>query len=88
MPARWLILWLPTSRSVWSARRLFSSLPENAFAGHPHAVAGSLSHGASSGREPPSPPGPYRAKRMECAQLAAAFETQPRPNAPPSRCAL
>ncbi|SPE58680.1 exported hypothetical protein [Verrucomicrobia bacterium] len=28
------------------------------------------------------------AKRLECAQLAAAFENQPRPNAPPSRYAL
>ncbi|SPE57080.1 hypothetical protein SBV1_2610007 [Verrucomicrobia bacterium] len=28
------------------------------------------------------------AKRLECAQLAAAFENQRRPNAPPSRCAL
>jgi len=32
--------------------------------------------------------GPCLAKRMECAQLAAAFENQPRPNAPPSGCAL
>jgi len=68
-----------------SARGLPSPLPANTSAGLPHAVAGTLSHGANSGPEPPSPSGPYRAKRVECAQLAAAFENQGRPKAQATR---